>query len=86
MRQQLTPGRPSRRVLPRLSRNRDTQKPHHQDGQVQLLVGLSAQNRGEQPMQLHSGRLDPRQPVLTHQPGQRGERQRIRRRGRQGLG
>ena len=87
VRQELAPGWPGRRVVPRIvGRDRGTQQPNHQDGQVGLLVGLGAQDRGEQPMQLQGGGLDAGQPVLAQQPGQRGERQRIGGHGRQRVG
>ena len=78
VREELAPGRPGRRVVPRIvGRDRGTQQPNRQGGQVLVRVGLGAQDRGEQPMQRQGGGLDAGQPVLAQQPGQRGERQRI---------
>jgi len=61
--QELAPGRPGRRVVPRVGRDRGTQQPHRQRGQVGLLVGLRAQARGEQPVQRPGGRPAARSPL-----------------------
>src|SRR5436305_1478216 len=58
MGQKLAPEWPRWWVVPRIVRDRGAQQSYRMGGQALVLKGLSAQDRAEQPMQLHGGRLD----------------------------